>query len=372
MDKIFILGPEVNIDQVQNKAWVIGGGAMQMQSTTTMEGKPLARPVPLTVHWGDDMLFHGTFAYFRGNIQAQQDHAHLACQNLQVLFDRPISLKEGMRGTQPAKVSKLVADKGDSEENVRVEDQAFEGGKLQKYQLLIGTEMQMATVPRDEETPSQPGKSNDANNVTLSGPGSVRIMQRGDSDLTITPNNPAPNRPDTAKKATKEQPMKLTYVSFMKQMQASSRTNVASFWESVRVLNMPCDDPHCLIDLDAMLSTELPEGALYLRCNRLRVLTYQKTIISSTGQKQLRTYQAMDALGQVYVEGKDFTAQCDHMTFNEEKDQVIFDGQGDNLAVMSKGDLKSGARKDMKAKRFIYIRSTGEVTFGDIGSINGR
>ncbi len=371
MDKIFILGPEVNIDQVENKAYVIGGGAMQMQSTTTLEGKPLAHPVPLTVHWGDNMVFRGSFAQFQGNIQAEQDNARLACQVLQVIFDRPISLKEGMRGSQPAKVSKLVADKGDGEENVRVEDQTFEGGKLQKYQLLIGTEVQMATVERDD-APSQPGKSNDANDVTLYGPGSVRIMQQGDADLTVTPGNSTPNPPAAVKKTTKDQPMKLTYVSFMKVMKASSRTNVASFWESVRVLNMPCDDPHRNIDLDEMLSTGLPEGALYLRCNILKVGTYQKTILGSNGQKQLRTYQVMDARGQVYVEGRDFTAQCDHLTFNEEKDQVIFDGEGDNLAVMSKGESRGGDRRAMKAKRFIYIRSTGEVSARDIGSINGR
>ncbi len=382
MDKIFILGPEVNIDQVQNKAWVIGGGAMQMQSTTTLEGKPLAHPVPLTVHWGDNMLFSGAYAQFRGNIQAEQDQARLACQVLQVMFDRPISLKEGMRGTQPAKVSKLVADKGESEESVRVEDQTFEGGKLQKYQLLIGTEVHMATVERDDAPPplSPPGtggdkgggKNNDANDVKLFGPGSVRILQRGDADLTVTPGNPAPDQPAPAKKTTKEQPMKLTYVTFMKAMQASSRTNEASFWESVRVLNMPCDDPHRDIDLDAMLSTDLPEGALYLRCKVLRVGTYQKTILGSNGQKQLRTYQVMHARGQVYVEGRDFTAQCDQLTFNEEKDQVVFDGEGDNLAVMSKGDTRGGPRKTMKAKRFIYIRSTGEVSGQGIGSIDGQ
>ncbi len=380
MDKIIIFGPEVNIDQVQNKAWVHGGGAMQMQSTTTLEGKPLTRPVPLTVHWDDHMLFHGTFALFRGNIQAQQENARLACQDLQVMFDRPISLKEGMRGTQPAKVSKLVADKGDSDQYVRVEDQTFEGGRLEKYQLMIGTAMQMNTVPRDEEpAPSSPppvagdkggGKNNDANDVMLSGPGSVRIMQRGDSNLAVTSSNAAPNQPDPPKKTAKEQQMKLTYVTFMKAMQASNRTNVAKFWESVRVLNMPCDDPHRNIDLDDMLSKDLPEGALYLRCDRLQVGTYQKALIDDAGKKQLRTYQVMNALGQVYVQGKDFTAQCDRLTFNEEKDQVIFDGEGDNMAVMSKGDFKGPERKIMKAKRLIYIRSTGAVYLDKIESIN--
>src|SRR5262249_15618385 len=39
MDKLYVLGPEVNIDQAANKAWVHGVGAMQMESTTNFQGK---------------------------------------------------------------------------------------------------------------------------------------------------------------------------------------------------------------------------------------------------------------------------------------------------------------------------------------------
>ena len=34
MDRMLIVGPEVNIDQATNKAWVNGVGAMQMEGTT--------------------------------------------------------------------------------------------------------------------------------------------------------------------------------------------------------------------------------------------------------------------------------------------------------------------------------------------------
>jgi hypothetical protein len=380
MDKILIFGPEVNIDQVKNKAYVVGGGAMQMQSATTLEGKPLARPVPLTVHWSDSMLFQGTFAHFIGNIQAEQDNARMACQRLQVIFDRPISLKEGMRGDQPAKVSHLAGDKGDSDQDVRVEDQSYEGGELQKYQLLMGKAIQMITIPRDDEGPRPGGKSNDANQVTLSGPGSVRILQRGGVEVVPTPGKPggtsAPPVNDRVSRqpagpAGQEQEMKLTYITFEKVMQANSLTNVASFWEAVRVLNLPCKDPHCEIDLDDILSRDLPEGVLFLRCNQLRVGTYQKPAPGSTDPKQLRTYQLMDAHGLVFVQGRDFTAQCDHMTFNEEKDQVIFFGQGDNEAVFSKSVVKGEKPKTIQAKKIIYIRSTGEIKIDRIRSIDG-
>ncbi|HTU22310.1 MAG TPA: hypothetical protein VMG10_30000, partial [Gemmataceae bacterium] len=384
MDKIFILGPEVTIDQVENKAWVDGEGAMQMYSDKTLDGKPLKRPVPLTIHWSQSMVFFGTCAEFYGSIQAEQKEAHddeqkdarLACQHLQVRFDRPISLKAGMHGDQPAKVSMLVADKGTSVQDVRVEDQLLVRDKLEKYQLLMGREIHMTTVPRDDDAPRQPGKSNDANEVRLYGPGTVRLLQRGNADLTVTPGKSPPNGPMLADRpplgpAAQEQVMKLTYISFEKQMRASGRTNVASFWEGVRVLNLPCNNPHLDIDLDTILVADLPVKAMYLSCNVLKVGTYQRQVRDSNNKVQGRTYQEMDARGRVYVQGREFTAQCDHMTFNEEKDQVIFYGEGDNLAVLSRTLVKGDKPDTVRAKKIIYYRSTGRVSLTDFGSYDG-
>jgi len=367
MDKILIFGPTVNIDQAANKAWVYGHGAMELQSNQTLEGKPLGRTVPLTIHWSERMYFQGGRAEFDGNIQAVQENARLACKQLQVFFDRPISLKEGARGDQPAKVRSLVGDK-----EVRVEDETVVQGKLQKYQLLEGSSIAMSQVPREDSPPtvsrpttattSGPAKSNDANEVRLTGPGSVRILQRGGADSASTPGKPAPNKPGP-RPASDEQEIKLTYVSFQKLMRASSLTNTADFWGSVRVLNLPCDDPHREIDLDAMLETELPEEALYLCSNRLKVLSHP-----TQGGK---SYQEMEAHGQVWVQAREFSAQSDHMTYNEAKDQIIFTGEGNNLAVLSRVRFKGANPEVMRGRKITYKRSTGEATSDGTQSLNG-
>src|SRR5262249_41316006 len=228
-------------------AWVVGSGAMQMESNTTLDGKPLVdknasrdgktvlRTVPLTVHWSEEMFFQGVNAQFNGNIQAEQENARLACQSLQVFFDRPISLKEGTPGDQPAKVRNLVGFK-----DVRVEDKTIENNKLQKYQLLEGRSITMETVPREEGPhPPKPGPganppSHDANDVTVSGPGSVRILQRGGPDPIAPPGQPAAPARGGPPQAAGDSEMKMTYVKFEKIMKATNRTNTASFWESVR------------------------------------------------------------------------------------------------------------------------------------------
>lgn len=387
MNKIIIIGPEVNINQARNQASVTGKGAMQIQSDQTLDGKPLGRAVPLTIHWSQRMFFSGKAAEFYGDIEAvqendddkemKQENARLACQSLQVMFDRPISLKEGVRGDQPAKIQKLVGDR-----NVRVEDKSVVRRRLEKYQYLEGRSITMDSVPRDDDPllearadknankSNGTAKSSDANDVTLSGPGSVRLMQRGGTDLSASPGQAAPRPPTSTSLSPRagaggsgadEQVMKMTYIRFDHLMKASNRTNKASFYGSVRVLNFPCDDPHCEIDLEAMIA-DLPIGGMYLRCDRLDALTRQR---------QGKTYQEMSADGQVIVKAKEFFAQADHMTFNEEKDQVIFTGDRDHPAVLEKRTLQGEIGKTIRAKKIIYIRKTGQATVPEGESIDG-
>ena len=139
MDKILILGPEVNIDQVANKAWVVGGGRMEMQTTTTLEGKPLARPVPLTVHWSDNMLFYGTYADFVGSIQANKTMP----TGLSALAGdvRSTHLAQGRHARRSAGQGEQARRRQRRERSRTCASRIrpSRAAELQKYQLLIGT-----------------------------------------------------------------------------------------------------------------------------------------------------------------------------------------------------------------------------------------
>jgi hypothetical protein len=112
MGKIYITGPEIKIDQVANKAWVNGAGMLKMLSATTFSGDKLKEPQPMEIYWDSNMVFNGSMklADFSGDIQAKQGEAHLMCQTLQVVFDRPISLREGNKDKdqKPAQVQNML------------------------------------------------------------------------------------------------------------------------------------------------------------------------------------------------------------------------------------------------------------------------
>jgi lipopolysaccharide export system protein LptA len=392
-DKIYILGPEINIDQSTNKAWVYGDGCMKMDSATNFQGEKLDRPVPLTVHWHKSMLFNGASARFHGNIQGVQEKARLACQQLHVFFDRTISLKEGNKSDDPAKVREMVCDR-----DVRIEDSTYDGDVLVKYQRLVSPGVQMIALEPDEEaeqgkvaprgTPPGPagksdkakpaGKTSAGNQVFASGPGNVRILQPESDDEGGQPGlgsrvpgaapapapgaKPAPDRHAGKHAKGGKTVMKMTYVEFRQRMDANSKTSTAKFWKDVRVLNLPCKDPDMKIDLDAMLAGDLPEGSFYMRCDRMKVLD------APTGGQPNKQ---MEGHGQVYCQGSDFYARADMVTYNEQKSQVIFYGI-DSYATLYKVTAKGATPSVVEGKKIIYNEKTKETQVIGTRSFSGE
>ncbi len=378
MDKILILGPEVNIDQAANKAWVVGAGAMRIDSTTTLSGKPLDKSQPLTIQWQKSMLVHGRYAEFNVGIQATQDQptqdsdaldqARMACNTLRVNFDRPISLKEGNKGEQSPKVQTLLCD-----QNARVEELVYEHGKLVKYERLEAPTISESALQFLDDDQRKPGQTDAGNEVRASGPGVFRTVGVGGIDPLASPNDPKqkpqPNakvapqtsaKPPAPKPAPKpeDEQLKLTLVEFAGSMYGNSQKNFVSFRKNVRVVNMPVDNPFMDVDIDVTLA-KLPEGAMYLSCQHLEVYTREEK-----GKK----YQEMHAYEQAVVQSNEFWGRAAVIHFDEAKDQVIFDGDG-GKATLYKFKRPGVPPEQIRGTKIIYNRKTGEFTGENLESL---
>lgn len=362
MDRLLILGPEINVDQRTNEAWVNGMGAMTVESDSDFQGNKLKRPAPLTVYWNKSMFFNGKSAEFDGDVVAEQakggggsagrpgtpaapeeqDKAVLACHVLQVYFDRPISLKEGERGGERSKVDRLVCSGA-----VRIEDGAFEGGAKVKSQRLCGSGV---TYDNVEET------------VRTSGPGLFRLFQRGGASPGLGEGRgraPVKDR----KGAAGDDELKLTYVTFQNQMCGDRKTNVAFFYGNVRVLHTPCTDPDEEIDVDQLFERKLPRGYMLMRCDKLEV--------RSRPREKGKPYQDMKASGRVTVRSDNFSGEAAQVSYDEEKDQVIFDGGG-GLAVLYKVTRPGERPQKIEGEKIFYRRSSGEHWGKGIRNLEGQ
>jgi hypothetical protein len=359
LDKIFIVGPVVNIDQAANKAYVNGIGAMQMESQSDFQGNPLKKPVPLTIHWNKSMMFNGPDAEFHGGIQATQENAHLMCQVLQVYFDKPVNLKEGNKGADAAKVKHLVCD-----QKVSLHDVTYENNVVVKDQFMSCHELAV---------------DNEANRALAKGPnGIVRIYQPGASD--VGPAGTQVGRADPKPADKKPEEMKLTYVSYNGLMWTDNNQRVAKFSDQVKLLNFPTKNANVAVNLDKMVDN-LPDDAVYLEADNLVVSDRpeggqaDKSKDKSPNDKSVKekSNQEMEATGHVFMKAQDFYGRAWRVTYVENKDQVIFYG-GDKgaSAYLYRVTVKGRDPDVIEANKIIYLRKTGEFSVDGGKTFKGR
>jgi lipopolysaccharide export system protein LptA len=346
LDKIAILGPEVNIDQRANKAWVNGIGAMQMLTDTNFEGAKLAQPTELTIHWKEAMLFNGNNAEFRGGVQAEQLNSRLLCQEMQVAFDRPISLKEGDKsGTKP-KVDKLLCDK-----DVQIEDVNRVNGQLQGYKRLVAP---VVALDNADEVATAPG------------PGEVRILQLGEAGNTLPgaqgPGAPRPpaGRPAAGRgpAAPPKQELKLTHVRFAERMQANNKQRSAIFYGNVEAVHVPADRPDIKIDVD-----HPPPGCIYLRCAKLNVFS---RLLADGKTKS----QELEAYRNVLVQAQEFWGLADVVKYDEAEDRVIFEAGEGGMATLYRVKVAGGDQEKITGKKIYYWRKTNDFKVDDAHGLN--
>ncbi|HEV8061433.1 MAG TPA: hypothetical protein VGP68_16255 [Gemmataceae bacterium] len=355
MDQLFILGPEINMDQTRNDVEVKGMGVMRMLSKQSFDGKELVKPSELRVEWEGRMYFDGTQASFFKNVYATQDTGRMKCEELQVTLDRHVNLKEGNKGEQPA-VEKLVCHI-----QVGLEDTKREGNKIIEFKRISATEV---AVDNDKESKERI--------VNASGPGCVRMFQLSSKDDAFdspqknpdpkdekrvpskTPANAAPSAKSApgAKGATgapaDEKEFKLTLIWFTGKMFANNNLGIARFYDKVTVIQVPTEDPNLVIK-----DGESPPGYMLLKCERMEVLERKQA--NGTTSQELRAYD------KVYVEGRNYSANCDVLKYDAGKEQIILEAAiPGTYAVLYKEKYRGSQRDKIEAKKIFYDRITGD------------
>jgi hypothetical protein len=334
-DKLAILGPEVNIDQRGNTAWVNGQGVMRILTDTNFEGAKLAHPTELIIHWKESMYFDGRRAEFRRGVQAEQQTSRLLCENLQVSFDRPISLKESEKSGARAKVDKLVCD-----QSVQMEDLVRTGDKLESYKRLVAPEV---AIDNSDGTANVPG------------PGEVRTIQMSTGDGPLA--GPPPRQQKSpANRNAKPEP-ELTHVRFAGRMQVNNRQRTAYFYDHVEVIHVPSDQPDLKVDID-----HPPPGCMYMRSEKLHVFTR----LLPNGTKS----QEMEAYRKVYVQAQEFSGNADVVKYDEAEDRIIFEAAEGSRVTLYRVRTPGSPPEKLIGKKIYYWRKTNTFKVEQGGTID--
>jgi lipopolysaccharide export system protein LptA len=318
----------VTINQQDNTVAINGDGAMQMPSGSNFDGTKTAGPATLKVFWNKAMYFNGNLAVYEGNVTATQEKSKLLCQTLHVYLDKMVSLREGDKKGQGAKMERLV-----SSGKVHIDDEKRDD----KNQFVRQDRLVCTQVTMDN-------RSDDTNAL---GPGQVESMQLGSPDLD-----------DSGPKKTQQpQQMYVTRVIYQGRLASkkyADKRQKATFWTNVEVYHFPAEDINT-----PMTPEKMPKGGTYLSCNEL-------TVASKPGPDGKVT-QTMHAHGNVFFQNSDGKGKAPDMYYNQETGQLILKGTVGNRAIIQ----RSGTNEILQANDILYIRKTGQFTSSGVPSIEG-
>jgi hypothetical protein len=359
-DRLTLMGPLVHIDQPANNAWINGAGSMKLPARTDFQGNPLQEPVEVTIFWTERMFFDGKIAEFDGNVQAEQGDSdlgggRLACQKLEVVLDRAVSLKEPrQRDGEPLPgLHRMLCDRG-----CRLEKGVRSGDRWEQYQRIEAREVLF---------------DNPSSQLNVYGPGIVTMLHEGSAGgfagalakPQAPPQTNRSNKQPSIPQGDRGNPAratetKLTRIHFGGHMQANRASGVVLFTDRIQLMHGPGSDPDAEIHPD-----RLPVGGLWLGCNRLRAV--------SRRQEDGTVAQEFEAADRVRIQGRlssgEFSGQADVVKYVESKDLLILEGQNGNLATLTRQVAPGRPREPVRAKRIWYWRSLNQVRLDETDHI---
>src|SRR5207249_47389 len=114
----------------------------------------------------------------------------------------------------------------------------------------------------------------------------------------------------------------------------------------VELVHLPAENPDLPIDLD-----HLPQGALYLRCQKLKVYTRR----GPDGKAS----QEMEAYKKCVVQSQEFWAVADVVKYDESQERIIFEGGEGGMAHLVKVAVRGAEAEDVTGRKITYWRLTG-------------
>jgi RNA polymerase sigma factor (sigma-70 family) len=314
----FLVEGAVHFKRKENKAWVDGAGTIRIPSSVGIQGERLATPDILTIHWKRNMFFDGRRAIFHGGVEAELGKTRLTCESLQLEFDGDVSLDPDPSEPSFVRIERFLCDK-----SVRFENIDGTGDKRSRYSRLETTEL---SYNAEEGV------------IVASGPGVLRMLEVSGA---------AGAGSDARGFRFFGGSGVLTRVDYRGRMFANNTTRATIFYDGVELVHMPGTNTDVAIDID-----NLPEGALYLRCDVLTVSRRQEA--NADGMQQLQ------ARGDAVVGSREFSGRADLVKYDESKDLLVLEASEGNLATLVRGAKGAGQEK-VEGKKIYYWRRTNDL-----------
>ncbi|MEX0718334.1 MAG: hypothetical protein WD066_17195 [Planctomycetaceae bacterium] len=336
--RMHIEGPEIHLDRGANRMWVDGAGLLQMPVERTLEGRELAQPEILDIWWKETMTFDGKLALFRGQVRTVNKDNRMRCEEMEVYFDRRVDFsgEEERQHDEDPQIERVICRDGVVFDSLAYEESRLVGIRRGRFWEL---------------TIHQQSGDTDAR-----GPGEIVAWSRGGGRrAALGPGSTAQaNRPRDAESSEWE----YMRIDFAGRTTGNLHDKHTTFHDRVEVVYGPVDRPDSTIDVD-----HLPRDGGWLRCDSLRFTQREET-------PEQPAYLELFASGNAQLEGREFHARADQITYDESKGMYLLRGLGNRKAEIWRQTTPGTEPLHTPAQRMTFIPSKNHLWWEGATGLN--
>lgn len=339
----------VNLDQARNLMWIEQAGEMTFpaQLPKRPANQSAVPPPPLkdshvnwkgsmqfdgrTVHLEDEVVFRGEHLLESGEVISMNGRS----QTLDVALMQPISFKEPSRGRKrETKIRQIAMDGGVYLENHGRDEQGRHGStdRLSTRNLVI-----------DYFT----------GEIRADGRGWLKSVRHGNDALAKRAGG---RRTAAAGSSGKKDGLVFVHVTYDNGITGDLFRHEINFHQNVEAIYGPVqnwDD-----ELDPTQRGGLGPEGVTLNCDKL-------TVVEMGSRIQGRRSLELKALGNTHIEGEQFEANADRVSFAEAKSVVVLEGTNRVNAELWHQHRIGAPRDHAAARKIYYFRDTNEVRVED-------
>lgn len=317
-----LAGKLVRMNEIKNSLDVAGAGYLIRQSQSDLTGKQVTQPQLLRVDWEKSMNFDGKVANFMGGVKAQQGTAEMHAENMDVTFDQRIVFRQMRQARERRPRSESRIEAVDCSREVYIYDGERKDGLFVRHVTTHVPELHIDNLARVAEA---------------KGPGTVQIIEKNESK------SPSPD-PGAA-----THPFQHTSVRFQGAMRADQTTKTIKFYDQVHILHSPVDRLDDAIDE----SRPSPE-AMVLDARDAAIVQVREF---ADGRK----FRDFQAAGDVKIHSRDYWGQGDGLSFDQEKNLIVFNGSPEQKAALYRQGAVGDRPEEYSARTIKYWRGLNRV-----------
>lgn len=330
-------GSNIQLHRGQNRLWIDGPGNMLLPITSDLGGNRLAAPTNIDVSWQTGMEFDGSTARFGGNVEAQTRHQWARADALDVTLSQRVDFAQAKADTRP-EVARIAF-----EGHFAMTNKSFDESGRQ----ISLDKMQAQNLRIDQQS----------GNVEAAGPGWVSTVRLGGANpladrgfATSAARQPNPSTSNTPS-------FNYLYVEFQLQVVGNIFQRQVEFQRHVRSVYGPVGGWDGTLDADR--PERLGDEGVLMNCQRLALREMPAS--STPGMTTLE----MEATGDTVVEGRGFTARAARISYVDEKQLIVLEGDGRHDADLTRQERIGGPQSNLKARKIMYWRFDNRVEVDD-------